>query len=83
MSHMKDEYGDWRKVSYVAADGPRSAGVNEMSGIEFPEWVVAVVDAEDEDIKVYCVGSYEKSQSLGQKIADDRKVEFVNDAGYA
>ena len=68
------------RPAYVHVDGPYSAGISSYSGDEYPEWTVAIMDADDDEIKVYACATFAKAHSLGERIARDRHIEFVNDA---
>jgi hypothetical protein len=53
-------------------------------GDEYPVWVVGPIDNDGEPVgKQYEVTNRERAISLGQKMAADRRLEFVNEAGYA
>ena len=77
--NTKDEYGDPRRVEYIATDGPFSAGI-DRSGSEYPEWTVSVMDDDDCEIEVMAYGAYSAAQAHGEQLAREYGVEMVNDA---
>ena len=52
-------------VKCVVVDGPYSRGIDEQTGDEVPEWVVALCDDEGDEIKIFTIASYECAMELG------------------
>lgn len=66
----------------ISAIGPESR--QNRYGDEYPMWIVGPIDDDGEPVgKQYEVSSRERAVSLGQKMAADRGLEFVNEADYA
>ncbi len=66
----------------VQCDGPFPA--TDAEGDEVPEWTVCAIDTEGEPVgKVYRVFDRMKAKLLAARMADDRKLELVDEAGPA
>jgi len=90
MASREDYYPQWLKDQiaeddeedntphYVTVDGP-SPKLNR-EGDEVPEWFVTLWNKDDDDLKTYYVGNYNKAMVLGQKISNDRHIELSGDA---
>jgi len=71
--------GPWRGVFF---DGPQPDQDHE--GEEIPVWCVYVGDEEAEPVnRVYWCWTYELARDLAQRIAQDRRLELIDDATTA
>ena len=67
---------------YIFVDGPHSNATARSDWDEFPEWYVGVADNDGEPIgKTYTCHSLDAAVGLGRKMANDRNLELVNEAG--
>ena len=71
--------GPWRGIFF---DGPQPD--TNAEGDEIPVWVVYVGDDEAEPVgTIYHAYSYNKGQHLAHRMAQDRRLELVDDATAA
>src|SRR5512135_2023371 len=71
--------GPWRGVYF---DGPQPDQDHE--GEEIPVWVVYVGDEEAEPVStVYHVYNFARAQALAERIAQDRRLELIDEATTA
>lgn len=68
------------KAAYVLVDGPISGGICQYSGDEFPVWTVTLFTDDDTALKTYTCRSGKKAYYLGERIANDKNIEFVNES---
>lgn len=68
---------NYEKPDAVVLDGP-FADVDRY-GDEIPYWSVTLASEENECIKTYSVYSWSRAVALAEKIARDRRIEFVRD----
>ena len=75
----------WRpKATHVLVDGPFANANAYSDWDEFPEWVVCACDDDGDPVgKVYRPRSFEGACKLGEKMANDRRLELVNEASPA
>ena len=65
----------------VLLDGPESAGIDERTGDEIPEWTVCMADKDGEPTgTVYRPRTYAGALRVARNIAHDRHLELVDDS---
>jgi hypothetical protein len=82
MAHGNSSFETRRKAVCVLFDGPEP-DVNR-DGDEVPVWTVCAADEDGDPIgTVYSIYSFSRAEALAQKMADDRRLEYVCDASRA
>jgi hypothetical protein len=67
--------------TFVRVDGPYPYQGHD--GDEYPYWTVSLCNDDDEDLKTYEVRNFDRAFELGRKIAQDRRIELVNEGSPA
>ena len=71
-------------MRFVSVDGPYSEAGPWSDWEEYPVWYVAVCDEDGEPVgKTYTCRSRDRALDLGEMMARDRRLELVNEAGFA
>ena len=71
--------GPWRGVYF---DGPEPD--RDREGEEIPVWQVYIGDEEAEPVgTIYHVYNFKRAQALAERMANDRRLELINEAATA
>ncbi len=68
-----------QKPTYIIVDGPEP-NFDEVQGLEYPEWCIALYDADDSELKVYWVSDYESAIDEGERLGQSFGIEVINEA---